>query len=125
MLQTLRAARVVLPAQKSTPDTFLIVYNRNKKSSPYGQERAHVQDFIEVFFSPRDPNIPYHVITWRDGGVVDVAEQHNLAEIATFCATAALPVLCSDEKIRKQLRLCGIAALRELPHAPSAREHET
>ncbi len=111
--------------QKIIPDTFLLVYNRDKKRNPYGQELAYVRDFIEVFFSPRDPNIPYHVITWRDGGVIDVAEQHNLAEIATFCAAAALPVLCSDEKIRKQLRLCGVAALSELSHAQAAKEHET
>jgi hypothetical protein len=100
------------------------VYNNGEKQPADGQELARVRDFIEVFFSPRDPNIPYHVITWRDGGVVDVAEQHNLAEIATFCATAALPVLCSDEKIRKQLRLCGISALSELSHT-QAKQHES
>jgi hypothetical protein len=100
------------------------VYNRSEKKTTCDQELAPVRDFIEVFFSPRDPNIPYHVIVWRNGGVVDVAEQHNLAEIAMFCANAALPVLCSDEKIRKQLRLCGVAALGELPPL-QAEEHET
>lgn len=69
---------------------------------------THMMDFIEVFYSLRDSETPYHAIMWRSGMVIDLTKYERLAPLVTYCTQQQLPVLCTDEQIRKQLRLCGI-----------------
>jgi hypothetical protein len=79
-----------------------------------------MQDFIEVFYSYRDGETPYHAIVWCSGAVVEVEQHEGLAPLVTSCTRHALPVVCTDDQIRKQLRLCGIAA-----QEPRSRRKET
>jgi hypothetical protein len=72
-------------------------------------------DFIEVFYSVRDHNTPYQAIIWRDGAVSDIVKFERLAPLTTYWMQNRLPVLCTDDQIRKQLRLCGIPAKTPLP----------
>jgi hypothetical protein len=72
-------------------------------------------DFIEIFYSARDHTTPYHAIIWRDGVLVDIMKFERLAPLTIYWMQDRLPVLCTDEQIRKQLRLCGIPAKTPLP----------
>ncbi len=74
-----------------------------------------MNDFIEIFYSTRDARTPYHAIIWRSGVVVEVIQYERLAPLTTFWSRHQLPVLCTDEQIRKQLRLCGIPVQTPLP----------
>jgi hypothetical protein len=69
-----------------------------------------MQDFIEVFNS-RDSQTPYYAIVWRSYTVAGIARCACLDNIVAYCEAYALPVVCKNEDMRKELRLCGIEAL--------------
>jgi hypothetical protein len=68
-----------------------------------------MQDFIEVFNS-RNSQTPYYAIVWRSCTVDGIARCARLANIIAYCTAHALPVVCKNDDMRRELLLCGIQA---------------
>ncbi len=75
-----------------------------------------MKDFIEVFYS-NNPYMPYYAIVWRSCTVVEISHHARLLDIARHCAYRRLPVVCTNEQIRDELKDYQIVAQSSLTRA--------
>lgn len=66
-----------------------------------------MNDFIDIFYSHRDPTVP-QIVVWRDGKVSMRMTHHHLSQTVALCKQLNLPVVTNDLQLRETLLARGI-----------------
>jgi hypothetical protein len=73
--------------------------------------------FIDIFYSAASNAYPYIAFIVNDNGIITSSVvHHQIAAVAAWCKTNALPVRAYDRQVRAELREYGIDAQPYKPY---------